>query len=326
MKGLWGLALLALLVGGQAWAGTRPPTETDVERWIFRYHQHPDIHLVPDAVRHLQQAQDHRDRHAAFVRGFLAGIFRKYPDKAPWLLDQLSTLPDERFSAVIMGLWLARLPDSATLVSSLIKSRRSGLVYRNLPKQPETWRDFIFTPLACGVFAATGVAELGPDCWKEPLDGLTPRDAESISPFGYVELHGIRATRNGPYVKKLLESSINDATRFDFVYASLQLLGLKEIGLIDDYLDLRNLERLMGLPVSQVGTFGDALALIERDPHAPYDLRAKRRAKGATDRTAPRPYIAISNSLYDQALEEIKKTSCLDRGSCSAALAAAARQ
>lgn len=265
------LAFAALSFSTQLFAGTLFPSESDIEKWAYHYYQHQNIDLVPDVVFYFTQRreQPYDDHH--FVTGFLAGTFRANPGKVSWLLQKLNDLPDKKFDSVILALWAANLPESRQMVTALVNSRpASGISLNNLPIQPKTTREFIFTGLSCGFHAATGDRTVGPTCWRD-LSGLG-----DISDSGYVQAHHIFAARNSAYVNKILSMPASETSRYLFIYSSLQLLNLdaerKQLGL---YMERIRLQKMIGLPPTPVKTVADAITLVQREPKLLDELEVK---------------------------------------------------
>lgn len=265
------MAIAALLFSAPIVAGTAFPSESDVEKWVYHYYQHPNIDLVPDVVRHFSQRPEQPYEDHLFVAGFLAGIFRTNPGKVSWLLQELDDLPDKNFDSIIWGLWMANLPESQVLVSALVKSRpASGINLRNLPKQPKTIREFIFTGATCGLHAATGERDVGPTCWRDRLE------LGNMSEFGYVREHHIFAIRDSAYVNALLSAPASKTSRYPLIYSAMRLLNLdveaRQLGL---YMERIKFQKLLGLARTPVKTVADAIALVQRDPNMLDELEEK---------------------------------------------------
>jgi hypothetical protein len=122
MRSLKFLSLFLIFVSGSVFASSFKSQE-EIANWVTYYYVKPEPERVVDAVKYLGEAKLLKSGSMPSLFGFLAGVFRSNPQKVNAWVDQLSTLADEEFSSVLMGLWYADLPFSKEKIKAAVAQR-----------------------------------------------------------------------------------------------------------------------------------------------------------------------------------------------------------
>jgi hypothetical protein len=125
------LLVAGLLIGGTAQASAPDLNSPEgLHHWITYYYLKPEPARFGDAVRSMAGSGVLENEDAmppAF--GFIAGVVRNNPGKLQGWVKEFETLNDNQLTTVALGIWYAQLPESQTVVYSLIK-RRAGVKER----------------------------------------------------------------------------------------------------------------------------------------------------------------------------------------------------
>lgn len=111
----------------------------DLSRWFTYYYIRPEPASVPEAIVTMSRAGWlESESSLPPIFGFLAGVFRKNPEKIPTWIKRMERMKKEDFIVVILGLWYANLPDSKERVYALLEhypvlKRELEFLYRGDP-------------------------------------------------------------------------------------------------------------------------------------------------------------------------------------------------
>lgn len=91
------------------------------QEWLMNYYLEPDPSRVSLAMSYLSETGFLGNaKRTPPIFGFLAGVLSTNPTLAPQLTKELSKLPDEHFSVVLLGLWYSNIPNAKSIVYSYL--------------------------------------------------------------------------------------------------------------------------------------------------------------------------------------------------------------
>ncbi len=100
-------------------------SQEEVGKWFTYYYLAPEPDRVSAAIRYMSRSGTlEKSSVLPGIFGFLSGIFASSPGEANRIISTLEDLPENQFSAVLLGLWYANIPTSQSLVYQYLDSNK----------------------------------------------------------------------------------------------------------------------------------------------------------------------------------------------------------
>lgn len=118
--------LLLLLFAGVASADAEFNSQEEFGRWLTYYYLNPEPEKLAPAIRYMSE-NGFLENGKAYppIFGFIAGIFQNNQENIDDWLTEFSSLNDNSYGVVVLGLWYANLPNSKESVYNILEKRQS---------------------------------------------------------------------------------------------------------------------------------------------------------------------------------------------------------